>query len=198
MVAGLDSRWLFTAVVLLVIAQRLAELRLSRLNEKRLRRRGAFEVGSSHYPWMVALHTAFLISAPLEVWLLDRPFYFWLGASMALLLLTATALRYWTIRTLGEFWTTRVICLPGGDVVTDGPYRYVRHPNYLAVMIETVALPLLHTAWLTALVFGVLNAVLLSVRISVEEAALTAHTGYREAFAPPTPGATSETKGPTG
>ncbi len=182
MVGVVASRWAFTAVVLLVVVQRLAELRLSRRNEERLRRRGAVEAGAGHYPLMVALHTAFLLAAPLEVWLLDRPLVPWLAGTMALLLVAATALRYWTIRTLGERWTTRIVCLPGGAVETDGPFRYLRHPNYLAVTIEMLALPLLHTAWLTAAVFGLANGALLAVRIRVEEAALAAHTSYREAF----------------
>lgn len=182
MVGGIDSRWLYLGILLLVVVQRLVELRRSRRNERALRRRGAVEAGASHYPWMVALHTAFLVSAPLEVWLLERPFLPWLATPMAILLAAATALRYWTIRTLGERWTTRVICLPGGDIETSGPYRYLRHPNYAAVMTEIIALPLLHSAWITALVFTVLNALLLAVRIRVEEAALAAHTGYSEAF----------------
>lgn len=182
MVAGNGSRWLFLGVVLLVVAQRLVELGLSRRNELRLRRRGAIEAGRSHYPWMVALHAAFLISAPLEVWLLDRPLHPWLAGTMGTLLVAATTLRYWTIRTLGERWTTRVLCLPGGAIESGGPYRYMRHPNYAAVMTETVALPLIHTAWITALVFGVLNAILLVVRIRVEESILTTHTGYSRIF----------------
>lgn len=182
MVGGIDTRWLYVGIVLLVVAQRLVELRLSRRHERALRRQGAVEAGAAHYPWMVALHTAFLVGAPLEVWLLERPFLPWLATVTAILLAAATALRYWTIRTLGERWTTRVICLPGGAIETGGPYRYLRHPNYAAVMAETLALPLLHSAWITALVFGVLNAILLGVRIRVEEALLATHTGYLEAF----------------
>ena len=178
----LDSRWLFTAVVTAVVVQRLFELRLSTRHEKALRARGAVEAGAGHYPWMVALHTGFLIAAPLEVWLLGRPLVPWLTVCAAAALVAATALRYWTIRTLGERWTTRVLCLPGSTPVVDGPFRLVRHPNYLAVLVETLALPLLHTAWLTAIVFGCLNALLLRTRIRVEEAALRAHTGYGEAF----------------
>lgn len=183
MVDGVDTRWLFAGIVVLVVVQRLVELRLSRRNERALRRRGAIEAGASHYPWMVVLHAAFLISAPLEVWFLERPFHPWLGFPMGILLAGATALRYWTIRSLGERWTTRVICLPGGLIETGGPYRYLRHPNYAAVMIETLALPLLHTAWITALVFGLLNALLLGRRIRVEEELLAAHTEYSEVFA---------------
>ncbi len=182
----LDSRWLYSAVIAAVILQRLVELRLSARHERLLRRRGAVEAGASHYPWMVALHTGLLIAAPLEVWLLRRPLVPGLAVGCAAALVAATGLRYWTIRTLGDRWTTRVLCLPGSAPVADGPFRYLRHPNYLAVMVETLALPLLHTAWLTAIVFGGLNALLLRERIRVEETALRAHTAYDEAFPRPT------------
>ena len=180
--SGLDSRVLFVAVVAVVALQRLLELGLSSRNESRLRARGGVEAGGSHYPWMVALHAGLLVSGPVEVWLLGRPFLPALSAVMAFLLVAATALRYWTIRTLGERWTTRVIYLPDSEPVTDGPFRLVRHPNYLAVMVEIVALPLLHTGWVTALVFGGFNALLLKERIRVEQKALTEHTRYSQAF----------------
>jgi methyltransferase len=106
------------------------------------------------------------------VWLLDRPFLSWLGWPMLVLLVAAHALRWWCIRALGPQWTTRVIVVPGTGLVTSGPYRYLRHPNYVAVVLEGIALPLVHTAWLTALAFTVLNAALLAGRIRVEERAL--------------------------
>jgi methyltransferase len=179
---GLDSRWLFVAVVGAVAVQRLAELRLSARHELALRRRGAVEAGAGHYPWMVALHTGLLVSAPLEVWLLRRPLVLALAAASAVALVAATALRYWTIRTLGERWTTRVLYLPGAEAVAGGPYRWLRHPNYVAVRLEMLALPLLHTAWVTALVFGLANALLLRVRIRVEEGALQENTRWGEAL----------------
>ena len=180
----LDSHWLFGVVIAAVVLQRLLELRVSARHEKVLRQRGAVEAGASHYPWMVALHTGLLVAAPLEVWLLDRPLLPLLAATAGVGLVGATLLRYWTIRTLGERWTTRVLYLPGSEAVSQGPFRFLRHPNYLAVMVETIALPLLHTAWLTALVFGTLNAFLLRERIRVEEGALRDHTRYGEAFGP--------------
>lgn len=184
----LDSRWIFVGVVAAVALQRLLELRRSARNERDLRQRGGLEAGASHYPWMVALHTGLLVSAPLEVWILERPLLPVLSSVMAVALLGATVLRYWTMRTLGERWTTRVIYLPGTEAVTGGPFRWVRHPNYLAVMVETLALPMLHTAWLSAAVFTALNAVLLRKRIRVEEAALREHTNYASAFGPQTGG----------
>lgn len=178
----LESRWLFCAVVAAVAVQRLVELRVSARHERRLRARGAVEAGAGHYPWMVALHTGLLIAAPLEVWLLGRPLLAALALVSAVALAAATGLRYWTIRTLGERWTTRVLYLPGSEAIGGGPFRLLRHPNYLAVMVETVALPLLHTAWLTAAVFGALNALLLRQRIRVEEGVLRRHTRYAEVF----------------
>ncbi len=178
----LDSKTVYTLLIVAVAAQRLAELRLSNRNERTLRGRGAREAGRSHYPWMVALHTGFLIAAPLEVWLLDRPFVPPLAAGMAVLLVAATALRYWTIRTLGDRWTTRVIYLPGSSAIAVGPFRWLRHPNYLAVATEILALPLLHTAWITAAVFTLLNGLLLRRRIRVEEAVLRENTNYDALF----------------
>ena len=167
-----ETRVLFLLLVALVAIGRLVELRIAARHRRALLAKGAVEVGAVHYPWMVGLHTAFLLAGPLEVWLLDRPFLPWLAAGCLVLVLTATALRWWVIRTLGERWTTRVLCLPGAPLVTGGPFRYLRHPNYLAVIMEIAALPLVHTAYLTAAVFTVLNAVLLRHRIRVEEAGL--------------------------
>jgi methyltransferase len=123
---------------------------------------------------MVALHAALLVGAPLEVWLADRPFMPALAGTMLLLLLGAHALRWWCIRTLGPQWNTRVIRVPGAPLVSGGPYRWLRHPNYVAVVVEGFALPLVHTAWVTALAFTVLNALLLAVRLRVENEALDA------------------------
>lgn len=173
----LDSRLPFTVLVALVALQRLLELRLSKRHERLALAAGGYEVGAGHYPWMVALHTAFLVSTVAEVWLLDRPFVRPLAWTAFGLLLAAQMLRVWTIRTLGERWTTRIVVRPGLPLVTGGPFRFLRHPNYVAVVTEILVLPLIHTAWLTALVFTVANAVLLAVRIRTEEAALTAAGG---------------------
>jgi methyltransferase len=169
---GRDTRVLYTVLVVLVALQRLAELALSRRHERRLRSRGAVEVGSGHYPWMVALHAAFLASCLAEVWWLDRPFVPALAAIALAVLVAATALRVWSLRTLGGRWTTRVLVLPGAALVAGGPYRFLRHPNYLAVVLEMAALPLVHAAWATALAFSAANALLLRRRIRVEERAL--------------------------
>jgi methyltransferase len=179
----MDSRILYTALVLLAAVGRLLELRVANRNRRLLLARGGIEMGQGHYPWMVALHMVWLISCVAEVWLLDRPFIPWLGITALALFLAAFALRYWVISTLGERWTTRIVCLPGVAPVTGGPYRWLRHPNYLAVILEIASLPLVHTAWLTALVFSLLDGILLRVRIRAEEEGLSRLSGYDEAFA---------------
>lgn len=183
------TRVLYTVLVTLVALQRVAELAVSKRNERRLRAAGAVEAGAGHYPVMVALHTAFLVSCVAEVWLLRRPFVPLLAAVALAVLVVASALRYWTLSTLGGRWSTRVLVPPNAPPVTGGPYRHLRHPNYLAVVLEVAALPLVHTAWLTAVVFTVANGALLAVRIRTEEAALgadpsgAADSAYSRAFA---------------
>jgi methyltransferase len=179
----MDTRLLYTLLVALVAAGRLVELRIAARNRARLLAQGGREVAPGHYRWMVLLHAAFLLSCPLEVWLLGRPFLPALAAVMLLLTVLATGLRYWVIRTLDGRWTTRIVVLPGVPPVVGGPYRWLRHPNYLAVCTEIAALPLVHTAWLTCLVFSALNALVLRVRIRAEERALSEVSSYGEAFA---------------
>ena len=156
----------------LVVLERVAELVVSKRHAAWARARGGVEHGSGHYPWMVLLHTGLLLSCLAEAWLLDRPWLPLLGWTMVAVVVAAQALRWWCIRTLGPQWNTRVIVVPGLSLVTGGPYRLMRHPNYVAVVAEGIALPLVHGSWLTALVFTVLNAWLLSVRIRTEDAAL--------------------------
>lgn len=183
MLRGLDSRVLYTGLVVLVAAGRLFELRIAARNRERLLARGGVEAAPEHYTWMVLLHSGFLIACPLEVWLLRRPYVPVLAAAMLTLLLLAMALRWWVIRTLDGRWTTRIVILPGVAPVTGGPYRWIRHPNYAAVCLEIASLPLVHSAWLTAVGFSLLNAVMLRVRIRAEERALAAATSYGEVFA---------------
>jgi methyltransferase len=155
-----------------MVVLRFVELGVARRNAKWSLGRGGVESGRGHYPVMVALHTALLVGCVAEVTLLDRPFIPALGWPMLVLLVAAAGLRWWCIRTLGPQWNTRIIVVPGLPLVDRGPYRRMRHPNYVAVVAEGLALPLVHTAWLTALVFTVLNLALLAVRIRVEDAAL--------------------------
>jgi methyltransferase len=168
----MTSQWLFTGLVLLVGLERLAELVVSQRHAAWAFARGGIERGRSHYPVMVVLHTGLLVGAVAEVWLADRPFVPALGWSMLALVVASQALRWWCIATLGNQWNTRVIVVPGLSLVRRGPYRVMPHPNYVAVVVEGFALPLVHTAWVTALVFTVANAALLVVRIRVENDAL--------------------------
>ncbi len=165
------SAWWFTAFVLAVGLERLAELVVSNGHAAWAMARGGREYGSGHYPAMVTLHTGLLVGAVVEVWALHRPFRWWGWVFAALVVLTQ-ALRWWCIRSLGPHWNTRVIVVPGMSIVRRGPYRWLSHPNYVVVVVEGIALPLVHGAWLTAAVFTVLNALLLRVRIRVEAAAL--------------------------
>ena len=162
----------YLGLVAVVVVARFVELGVAQRHLAWARERGGVETGAGHYPYMVALHSALLAGCVVEVLLADRPFLPWLGWPMLGLLLAAHALRWWCIRTLGPQWNTRVIRVPGQPLVTGGPYRWLRHPNYVAVVAEGVALPLVHSAWVTALVFTLLNAWLLRVRIGVENGAL--------------------------
>src|SRR5689334_10796945 len=161
--------------VLLIAAvgvERIVELVVSQRNLAWSRTRGGKEFGAGHYPAMVLLHTALLAGCLVEAIVGHRPFLPALGWPMLALALVAQALRWWCITTLGHQWNTRVVVIPDAPRVTGGPYRYFSHPNYVAVVIEGIALPLVHTAWLTAVVFTALNAVVLRIRIGVENTAL--------------------------
>ena len=168
---------LFTALIVLTGGERLVELVISKRNAARAFARGGVESGRTHFPAMVVLHTGLLVGALAEVWLLDRPFIPGLGWPMLAIALLCQAGRYWVIHSLGEQWNTRVIVVPGLPLQHRGPYRWawLRHPNYLIVALEGIALPLVHTAWVTAFVFTLLNAILLlGFRIPAEERALKA------------------------
>lgn len=156
--------------------ERSAELVISRRNLASSRAQGGTEFGAAHYPAMVALHTGLLAGCLVEAIGLRRPFISALGWPMLAVVLAAQALRWWCIGTLGSQWNTRVVVVPGATRVGTGPYRFVSHPNYVAVVAEGAALPLVRTAWVSALVFSVLNAILLRTRIKVENAALTSLT----------------------
>jgi len=178
------SQIFFVTFVALVALQRLAELRLSRRNEKQLRQLGAREHASRHFIAMQLLHTLWLVSVVLEVVLLQPAFQPWVCAPAALCFGIGQGLRYAAINALGGRWSVRIFTLPGAPPVAKGVYRYLRHPNYLGVVLELAALPLMHSAWRSAVVFSLANAVLLVVRIREEERALTGNGGYDEALGP--------------
>ena len=164
----------FVALVIATGAERIFELVVSKRNAAAAFARGGVEYGREHFPWMVALHTGFLLACIAEVVLLDRPFIPGLGWPMLAIALLCQVGRYWVIASLGEQWNTRVIVVPAaGRVMTRGLYRWFRHPNYVIVAVEGIALPLVHSAWITAIVFTVLNAILLlRFRIPIENGAL--------------------------
>lgn len=164
-----------TPYVVLVAAaglERVAELVVSKRNAAWSFARGGREYGAGHYPAMVALHTALLVGCVAEVVVADRPFLPELGWPMLVLVAASQALRWWCISTLGRQWNTRVIIVPALPLVRSGPYRWFRHPNYVAVVAEGAALPLIYTAWVTAVLFTALNALVLTIRLRVENAAL--------------------------
>lgn len=167
-----ELAWYVAYLILLaaVALERLAELILSLRNAAWSFARGGVEYGRGHYPPLVALHVLLLVGCAVEAWF--RPFVPGLAVPMLVLVLAAQGLRWWCVASLGHRWNTRVIVIPSLPLVTSGPYRWLRHPNYVAIVVEGIALPLLHSAWLTALLFTVLNAGMLSVRIRSENRAL--------------------------
>ena len=172
---------LFYIIITIVIIQRLVELIIAKRNEKWMRSQGAFEAGAGHYPIMVSLHMAFFISLILEVLLLDRSLSpLWI--MLLIIFLLAQIARIWCLTSLGRFWNTKIIILPGADVVRKGPYQFIRHPNYVIVATELLVLPLLFSAYFTAIIFSLLNLWMLSVRIPTEEKALKEATNYQMKF----------------
>ncbi|MFF3335577.1 isoprenylcysteine carboxyl methyltransferase family protein [Streptomyces sp. NPDC002888] len=168
----MSSEVLFTVLVLAVGLERVAELAVSHRNAAVSLARGGRESGRGHYPFMVVLHTGLLFGALVEVWMRRPDAVAVLAWAMLALVAASQALRWWCIATLGPQWNTRVIVVPGAARVTDGPYRWIPHPNYVAVVVEGLALPLVHSAWVTAVVFTALNGFLLATRIRAEDTAL--------------------------
>jgi methyltransferase len=173
------SRTLYLGFLGLIAAERLVELALSRRNAARAFARGGHEHGRGHFPVLVSLHTAFLASCAVESAI--RPFPGLLGWIALTVAVAAQGLRYWAVASLGDRWNARVIVVPGEPPVERGPYRFVRHPNYLAVVLEMIAVPLVHGCWVTAAVFSLANAAVLRLRIRSEEVALGAD--WQRAFA---------------
>jgi methyltransferase len=164
----------YLVLILATGAERIAELVISRRNAAAAFAKGGVEYGFRHFPFMVVLHTGLLLACLAEVFFLERPFIALLGIPALIVTLACQAGRYWCIWALGPQWNTRVIIVPGaGRIALRGPYRFLSHPNYVIVALEGIALPLVHTAWITAIVFTVLNAILLlRFRIPIENGAL--------------------------
>ncbi len=169
----------FALLFAFVLFQRLLELVIARRNGAHIESLGGFEVGKDHYRYIVLLHIAFLCSFLFEVLARHQEGMVPQLAPLTLFVL-AQGLRLWVLQTLGKFWNTRIYILPGSEPVTRGPYRFMRHPNYLVVSVELFTLPLCFGAWITAIVFSLLNGVMLAVRIRAEENALIAGTAYAE------------------
>ncbi|MDM4141982.1 MULTISPECIES: isoprenylcysteine carboxyl methyltransferase family protein [Mycobacterium] len=159
-------------LVLAIAAERLAELVVARRNARWSMSNGGKEFGRDHYPAMVSMHALLLMSCVVETWSLGRPFIWWLGWPMLAVVALSTAVRWRCVTVLGRRWNPRLIVIPDAPLVRRGPYRWMRHPNYAAVAAEVAALPLVHSAWLTAVVFSAANAAVLNVRIRAENAAL--------------------------
>jgi len=158
--------WAAVAILGFVTLQRLLELPIAQANTRRLLAEGGREIGAGHYPYIVALHASWLV---MLWWLapgrpIEWPF-------LALFILIEAG-RLWVLRTLGSRWTTRIIVVPGERLVAAGPYRFVNHPNYLVVIGEIAVLPLVFGLWQVALIFSLLNAAILAIRIRVENRAL--------------------------
>lgn len=170
----MSSEAWFTLLIAAVALERVAELVVSQRHAAWAFARGAVERGRRHYPVMVLLHTGLLAGALVEVWWRRPDVIPGLAWTALAVVVLSQALRWWCIATLGRQWNTRVIVVPGLPLVKAGPYRLLRHPNYVAVVAEGIALPLVHSAGITALVFTLANAVLLTVRIRVEDDALAA------------------------
>lgn len=161
--------YLFIAVI---AAERLVELVVARRNAAWSFANGGKEFGRGHYPVIVAMHTLLLVACIVEVAVFHRPFVPWLGWPMVGVVVLSTVVRWWCAATLGKHWNPRLIVVPGAQLVQGGPYRWIHHPNYAAVIAEVAALPLVHSAWLTAIVFSIANAAVLNVRIRAENTAL--------------------------
>ncbi|TLS35636.1 isoprenylcysteine carboxyl methyltransferase family protein [Pseudalkalibacillus caeni] len=174
---------MFWIILAVVIVQRLGELAIAKKNERWMKKQGAYEVGADHYPQIVLLHIVFFLSLIIEAgfhgFLLEEGWIFPLG-----IFILAQFVRVWSLRSLGDYWNTKIIVLPGSDVVIKGPYRFIRHPNYLVVAVEILTLPLMFQAFFTAVFFTMLNAwILLKIRIPAEEKALAEMTSnYKKTF----------------
>ncbi|WP_273126052.1 isoprenylcysteine carboxyl methyltransferase family protein [Bacillus weihaiensis] len=165
----------------LLVFQRVGELVIAKKNEKWMVKRGALEHGQEHYPFIVLLHIAFLLSLFLEVILFEKQIVNLWYFVIALLAITQL-IRYWALISLGQYWNTKIMIVPNDVVVCKGPYRFIRHPNYIVVAIELLFIPLLFQAYATAIIFTLLNIGMMTIRIPAEEKALSQHTNYLEVF----------------
>ncbi len=177
------SAMAYLVLLLAVASLRIFELRVSRRNQAAMAARGAAKLDKPNFRWVVLVHTGVLIGAAAEVLFLRRPFYPALAGVMFALFLASNLLRFWVVRAMGQLWNVQVVDSTKLGIITTGPFRYVRHPNYAAVFVEMFSLPLIHTAWITALTATVAYAAVISQRIAVEERVLLSDPEYRAAMA---------------
>ena len=173
----------YLLLLALVGVGRLLELRHSRSNQQMLRAQGIAMAPDPGFRWMVALHTGVLVGSAVEVVVARRPLVPRVAVSAGVVVVGANLLRWWVIRTLAGHWNVRVMDSLRLGVVSDGPFRWIRHPNYVAVFLELAAIPLLHGAWLTALIGGLLHVLVLRKRIAAEEPILLGSPTYRAEMA---------------
>ena len=162
----------FTILLILVAIERVIELIISKRNLRWSFAQGGIEFGRSHYKYMVFIHVGLLLGSLIEAWTVHPKLNPALGWSMFFLAIASQALRWWCIRTLGRRWNTLVVIIPGMSAIQNGPYKWLKHPNYVAVVIEGFALPMVGFAWRTALIFSFLNIFVLTARLKSENAAL--------------------------
>ncbi|MFT4414153.1 isoprenylcysteine carboxyl methyltransferase family protein [Fredinandcohnia humi] len=167
--------WIFIS---LLAIQRVIELMIAKRNEKSIIKQGGYEVGHSHYKYMVLMHVMFFVSFLYEVSYFDKELSTMYRILLPFFLLTQVG-RVWVIYSLGMFWNTKIMILPASQIRVKGPYKYLKHPNYLIVSIELIILPLFFSAYFTAIVFSLLNIMILSIRIPIEEWALQVHAEYQ-------------------
>jgi methyltransferase len=172
----------YLALLALVGLERLVELRISRRNQIKLEKQGVRKIAEPHFRWLVFLHGGILACAAAEVLLFHRPLIPPLAIAMAALFVFSNALRWWVIRTLAGFWNVEIMASSRVGIVTSGPYRWVRHPNYVGVVLEVFSLPMIHTAWITALAGTLAYLEILRRRIRLEEGVLMADPSYRSAM----------------
>jgi methyltransferase len=172
----------YIALLVLVGIERLGEVAVSRRHQRKMKEQGVRKIVEPHYPWLVLFHAVILVSAGAEVLFLHRPLIPALAISMLALFILSNVLRYWVIFLLGGLWNIQIMDSSRLGVVTSGPYRWVRHPNYTGVVMEVFSLPLIHTAWITAIISTLGYFEILRRRVKIEDGVLMADPAYRQAM----------------
>ena len=172
----------YIALLVLVGIGRLGEVAISRRNQRKMKEQGVRKVVEPHFPWLVLFHGVILVCAGAEVLLLHRPLIPALAISMLALFVLSNVLRYWVIFLLGGLWNIQIMDSSRLGIVTSGPYRWVRHPNYTGVVMEVFSLPMIHTAWITAIIGTLGYFEILRRRLKIEDGVLMADPAYRQAM----------------